>query len=361
MHRLLIISPNLEPGLCGVSDYTLELRLQILKNNKDVEVRVLALSDLYIKDVIGNDFYYRIPNTFRNSLRIKYALKFVNEYKPSRIYFNLISYGYQSKGLPMYISNFFNYINVPIIVIAHELWIGNFSNEALKKKVIGYIQKLSILKILKKGVISRILVTTDISKNILHYNNIEATTLPVFNNIPISLCNNKLSQNMNHVTFLFFGSFAFQINAELFIKFIKNEFLDKGKIVIINHVGIYRGYTQEWEYIQSTLSKLKVVFKIYGIITSERISELLQQADYGITSYMPQFWSKSGSIAAMLAHGLPVISISKENDLPQYTNHIRSNDRINHISNLDIQKLIKFPTDVLYNDKLFDQIQQYTN
>lgn len=357
---ILIISPNLEPAHCGVSDYALELRRLYLKNK--VEVKILAMADIYINEVVENEFSLRIPACLNNNKKIDQALHYIQEIKPKEIYFNLVSYGYQKKGFPFFLLKFFKLSNTKITIIAHELWMGNFSNETVKSKILGFFQKKLLVRLLISPRVKRIFVSTDISKNILKTIGISAKTIPVFSNIPIAFVNKNQIFKSDAIVFILFGSFAFHVNADAFVEFIKLEFLKKGKNVIINHVGVYRGYIEEWEKIKINLTKHKVIFHEYGIIDAIQISTLLQSADYGLTSYMPHFWSKSGAIAAMLAHGLPVFSISKGLHLNKFKNQLKLNPRIINISetsfNYCVLDFSKMPYDKSYNDIIFKLITE---
>ncbi|MCA6446070.1 MAG: hypothetical protein IM562_02810 [Chitinophagaceae bacterium] len=250
----------------------------------------------------------------------------------------------------------------PIIIIAHELWMGNFKNESIKNKIIGLIQKQLLIKLFRLSNIKYIFVSTDIFKNILKSLGIGAKTLPVFSNIPIHIAHEDQTSNSQAVTFILFGSIAFHLDVQAFIHFILKEFLHKGKFVVINHAGIYRGHINEWESIKKDLSPRGVIFKEYGIVEPNIISKLLQSADYGLTSYMPHFWSKSGSIAAMLAHGLPIISIAKYIPLEQYTTNVELNSRIFQIAivggNNFVNSVKKAEKDISYNESIFQKMME---
>ncbi|MBR2648420.1 MAG: hypothetical protein IKD55_06245 [Sediminibacterium sp.] len=355
---ILIIAPNLEPSLCGVSDYAIELRR--LFKNQQIDVFIIALSDAYIENVQIDQFSLRIPRKFNNNYKLKRTIECVQQLQPTEIYFNLVSYGYQAKGFPLYLLKIFRLLKKPITIIAHELWMGNFKNETIKNKIIGLIQKQLLIKLFRLSNIKCIFVSTDIFKNILKSVEIDAKTLPVFSNIPIHIAHEDQISSSQTVTFILFGSIAFHLDVQAFIHFILKEFLHKGKYVVINHVGIYRGHINEWESIKKNLSSHGVIFKEYGIVAPTIISKLLQSADYGLTSYMLPFWSKSGSIAAMLAHGLPVISISKYMPLEQHTDNVELNSRIFQITILGennfINSIQKIEKNISYNELIFKKM-----
>lgn len=334
MNKILIISPNLETTKCGVSDYAIELgRMFEVCNN---EVTYLAISDIYIDTLIVNKNVYRIPYRFTNKKKIKLSLSYISLIEPDAIYFNFVSYGYHIKGFPHYLIPLINKINhnSNFFIIAHELWMGNFKRESFKSKFIGFLQKIIILRLLKLKQINKIFTTTEISKNILKSNGISSSVISVFNNIPINAESGITKKDIDNYTFMLFGSIAFQIDEDEFIKFLHTCFFDLKKSVTIIWAGVHRGQMREWDILKCKLSTSPIKFIDYSIVDASIISSLMLNADYGLTSYMPDFWSKSGSIAAMLAHGLPVFSISKTVQLDKFLDNLVLHPRIINIANI---------------------------
>lgn len=360
MNKILIISPNLETTKCGVSDYAIELGRMFEISNK--EVTYLGVSDIYIDALVVNKNVYRIPYYFSNKKKITLTLKCISLIQPDFIYFNFVSYGYHIKGFPYYLIPLIIKINPKsnFFIIAHELWMGNFNRESFKSKFIGFLQKKIILRLLKLKQISKIFVTTDISKNILKSNGINSSVISVFNNIPINIESSIAKNTIDNYTFILFGSIAFQIDENAFIDFLYTHFFNLNKSVIIIWAGVHRGYIKEWDMLKSKLSTMPIKFIDYDIVDATVISSLMLRADYGLTSYMPEFWSKSGSIAAMLAHGLPVFSISKIVPLDRFADNIVFHPRIiniAHISNdITLNDFVKHHPIYLYNETIFKKI-----
>ena len=317
--RILIISPNLEPGYCGVSDYVFVLKSFFEEEGHNCSL--LALSDKYCDKIISQPNTLRIPFSTKDHNKIILANEFIILYKPDIVYFNLVSYGYSKKGFPFYLLKILPEISRKhkTVLIAHELWVGNFKSESFKFKLIGFLQKQLFTRILALSNIKKIFVTTSISKNILNTSSIKSTVCAVFSNIPIYKIVKSIISNKT-VSFVLFGSISFPIDIKESVSFFKERFINNNIHIIIYTVGLCRGYVEDWSLVKNELSKYSVEFRDIGFADTKIISTIMQECNFGLTSYMPEFWSKSGSIAAFLAHGLPVISMATKLEKSKLTN-----------------------------------------
>jgi hypothetical protein len=366
-HNFLIVSPNLEPIRCGVSEYSIVLKNFLTKRFTN-KVYQLALADKYIDTAIEKDNYKRIPFSTSVAKKIASFKKVVEEQNPQYIIINFVSYGYGLKGLPIWFLKIGDAIpqNCKVIFIFHELWHGNFSSEKLKNKLTGYFQSLLILKIIKKIKGASILVTTELAKRILQKKQIESIVLPVFSNIPVHKILNKTEvnaskKNINAIEMIVFGFSNFEINQQLCFQFFINQIEKYKKIIHIACIGttpsLLNIFTRLAQQYPDNFS-----FTSYYHIPSNEVSHILQQADYGITTYMKTFWSKSGAIAAMLAHQLPIICFGAQKTLDDLDKGICIPNTIVGLNdihkNYELHQNISLENVEDYNAKIFEKFEE---
>ena len=356
---ILIISPSLEPKYCGISDYTFVLINLLLKSR--LNVVSISIYDKYVNDYFFDGKVIRIPASFSNCHRVGIIKEYFRNNAPNLIIFNFESYGYSKIGLPLWLfSTIHNFSSGYKIFIFHELWQGNFISESLKSKVLGFLQKGIIKGLISKAKPELIYVTSVISKNILFRNNINASLLPVFSNISIEKYIKKENYT-NEVRYLFFGSGSFPFQPDICYAFFSHQLTKiNGKIKIIC-IGKEKSIVNT--LINSNLindDRLEIVE--VDLLPSRDLSILLQNVDYGITYYLPQFWTKSGVIAAMLSHGLKVISISRPINLGQLSNNCNIHSNILYaqtiIENNILLKRRVNKVDLLYNKKIFSKLKR---
>ncbi len=358
-NKILIISPNLEPGYCGVGDYVFVLKSFFEEEGHNCSL--LALSDKYCDKIISQPNTLRIPFSTKDHNKIILAKEFIILFKPDIVYFNLVSYGYNKKGLPFYLLNFLPEISrkYKTVLIAHELWAGNFNVENYKNKFWGKVQCILFISLFRRLYKTEIIVTTGIAQNILKKYKLSSRLVSVFSNIPFEQVEEKVNPN-SCVKLLFFGSSLFEINFDLFIQFLQKLSTVYGKCVQIDIVGRNNSTLVNWDKIAINFASGNLHIVKHGFLTAKKISHLMQEATIGITTYMPFFWGKSGAIAAMLAHGLPIVSIADEITIDKFIDNFQSNSRIWTLTQVLLEdqfKELKYKKiDFKYNLNIFNQL-----
>jgi hypothetical protein len=72
---------------------------------------------------------------------------------------------------------------------------------------------------------------------------------------------------------------------------------------------------QEWT---SILDSEKIEYEVLGYCTDQEISKLLSSCDYGISTTPYLLVQKSGTIAALLEHKLPVLCVARKWEATQF-------------------------------------------
>lgn len=316
--KIIFICGSLEPGKDGVGDYTRRLCSVLLKQG--VSVGMLAYNDKYISNKLedcqwseGYDIpCIRLPHTWRSKARCKEAKNWVDLYDPEWLSLQFVIYSFNNKGLPFSLSNQLKKIgsNKKWHIMFHELWLGMNKLESIKNKAIGYIQKGIIKSLLKKLEVD---VTTTQSQLYLNeLKKIILTTgyLPLHGNIPLAKVSNSSKIKNNVITFVIFGSVRKETPIAEFSKEFASYFNSiksvQGSLILAGRSGEEQlRWAREFE-------KHKIDVKLLGEMNVEEISKIFQNSDYGIATTPIQLIEKSGAVAAMREHNLPIIVVSKK-------------------------------------------------
>lgn len=274
------------------------------------------MNDHYIDRISETKESVRI-NKSNSSLIKNDKLKFIiKKFNPDYIIFNFVSYGYNCKGVPFWLLTIAKTLSdskISVLVYFHELWIGQFKHEPLKSKFLGFFQRFVLLKFISILKPREVFTSTEIFKDILKSKKIEAGVIPVFNNVSggLNVVNSKRSvidQYKESTIFLcFFGSILRDYECDKLFRFLLEQQKILGLEIVVLSIGNQKGGTSIWNKL-TNLENEKIHFHNLGVMPALEVSSILRFIDYGLTSYPIEFWSKSGSIAAMLAHELKIIA-----------------------------------------------------
>ena len=311
--KILFICGSAEPGKDGVGDYTRRLSGELLLIGYNI--RVLALCDNHSASfkvenqvVVGSLILVnRIPVASSIKERLLWSQEIVNEFQPDWISLQFVPYSFNSKGLPFWLPSFLNKLkgNHKWHIMFHELWIGIEREASFKKKCIGTIQKRIIKKIYKN--INPKVVHTQ--ARIYHYYlskiAIDSFYLPLFGNVAVT---GSIDGNTEFVVFVVFATIHDNSLFEDFIIDLMKEIQQKNKALIFVFIGRHGDLLTSWT---SILDQHTIAYEIIGTASESIISEVLMRGTYGISSTPYKISDKSGVVAAMREHQLPIISLGK--------------------------------------------------
>jgi len=357
--RILFICGTLEPGKDGVGDYTRRLAGALATTGNDVFL--ISLNDSYVTDAkaeiqnidVAVIHTCRISSQLDDTTRFIQAKKVIDAFNPDWISLQFVIFSFHPKGLPWSIGDKLKSIlgNRNVHVMFHELWVAMDQQSLFKLKVLGLIQKIIIKKILKRIHPNIIHTHTPLYKWQLNRIGYQAKILSLFGNVPLT---EGYKKEQLGYRFVVFGSIHFGAPIEVFareLRSLKHSYNKTPEVVFVGRCGNERAH---WE---QALSAAGIANISLGEQTVEQISELLAGAAFGITSTPYILTEKSGTVAAMLEHSLPVICVAREWNVDGFDPGKESISAIYEYKPGFLQAILK--SDLVQKRKLADITNQF--
>jgi len=241
------------------------------------------------------------------------------DFKPDWISLQFVPYGFEGRGcLRTFPTALMATLpDAKLQIMFHEIWSGVDRLSPFKRRILGIIQKRYIKKMLKLLKPQSIQTSNTFYKNLLEQESLKVSRLPLFGNIPLKNWEldaarkqfigpylNSGSSNFIHIGI--FGSIHREWNPEPSLSIISEYAGKNGKQVLFTSIGrIGAAGHLIWESMKQRHPE--VTFISHGEATSSIISGWLQSLDFGIATSPMHIIEKSGTVKAMLEHGLPVV------------------------------------------------------
>jgi hypothetical protein len=345
---ILILCGCLEPSRDGVGDFSRKLGNALAE--KGCQVLLVALQDKHLANstfkteqfINNNLLIFRISNKLSITKIWNHFFSILNKYKPLIVSLQYVPYSFSSTGIPLLILPLLYCTSrvTNIHIFFHELWISPSKNNIFKFIRSTLIQALQI-KIIK--LISSMISSASCApftsnhqyqKKLKHIG-INTVIYPIFSNISI----NKLAPQPNAIMFkddyismpspnvlviVFFGGIRPGWNDNGLRQRVSSllNFLGKNKVIYISIGNLSSEQCQRWEnFVKAPIIGIEY-FKRLGILDESKVSAWLYYADFGVAMNSYSLLFKSGSVAAMRAHGVPIIVTSNvyEDPVPENQN-----------------------------------------
>jgi glycosyltransferase involved in cell wall biosynthesis len=327
--KILFITASLESGKDGVGDYT--QRLAGALRQKGVHVLCISLADRYVSPI--SEFDAAIPlscsegfDILRLATSIPWRKRFeilqgmIDRFKPHWISLQYVPYGFNSRGLPFHLPKRLASLRVDCRwhIMFHELWIGEESGYTPFQKFIGLLQKKIVRKLSTATdallQTSNLQYMTRLRKECGH-----ASLLPLFSNIPFTnslfsrgdvIEESKVELDQHYDSrgwiFVLFGTIHPEWSPESLFQKIEKLRKREGRppclVVVLGKTS-----TKMVHRVADACVSFGWGFLEKGELKPSMISSYLQCADFGLATTPYSLIGKSGSVAAMKEHGLPVI------------------------------------------------------
>ena len=326
--RLAFLCGALEPGRDGVGDYSRRLAGELIRRGHPAVIA--GLNDPYVsqttvelQNIEGTSVsVLRLPDGLPWSERSSKARDWLNAFKPDWVSLQFVPFGFHPKGLHLGLGKVLTSINAKASwhVMFHELWLGLGENATAKHRVLGLLQRYLILDImgrLRPGIVH---TQAEPYRTALRQTNIVASILPLFGNIPRvnatgwdgllePLVTQTVGQPQDRDNLFLAGVLGMvhpEWKAEQAVELLHPLTARFGKRLVVVFLG-------KNSLNPEAIRNLKLALRDRAdiVVTGERpadeISKMLQTLDLGLATSPRQIIQKSGSVAAMLEHGLRVL------------------------------------------------------
>jgi hypothetical protein len=326
--RLAFLCSSLEPGKDGVGDYTRRLAGELIRQGHPSVA--VALHDPHLsKPVVEQQpvegtavTVLRLPSQLPWSQRTIEAHAWLDTFAPDWISLQFVPFGFHPKGLCFGLGKSLAGMNQTAAwqIMFHELWLGLGEQSSVKHRVWGALQR-NIVRDLIGRLHPRIVHTqAEPYRKVLRRENINAAILPLFGNIPRAIGDGwgtlleplvaaaaGTPQTRSSVYLAgVFGAVHPEWKVEHAVHTVLPLVERSEKTLGLVFFGKSGLDDEALEKIK-TRFKDRVLVVALGPRTDSEISIILQSLDLGLATTPRQMIQKSGTVAAMLDHGLPVL------------------------------------------------------
>jgi glycosyltransferase involved in cell wall biosynthesis len=316
--RLLFLCGSLDPGRDGVGDYVRTLAASC--RERGVEVRAIALNDPAAPaESPASADELRLSSSLRWAARTTAVLRSIDAFAPDWISLQFVPYAFDSRGLTTGLNRLLGSLPPAARrhLMFHETWITGRRGESWRRRIMGFLQHQSILSILAAFRPS-VVHTTNLEyqrllRPLLNPLGLATSVLPVFSNIPLvaergdAWLHSQLSTagvplDPTPLVAILFGT----IYPEWDPAPLLQVFQRANRRACFVSVGHLREGAGVWEAMQHTAAGAHDFVRL-GQLPPGEISKALAAADLGVSAMPLGILDKSGTAAAMLEHGLPVL------------------------------------------------------
>jgi glycosyltransferase involved in cell wall biosynthesis len=313
---ICFIAGDQNPGQCGITDYVELLAQELEKLGHQTERYFIKKDCGELKNLPTADLYS----------------------------FQFAPYAYANNGIPRRILNLLarKLQNKKVHLNFHEIWVGAYPRANWKERGTGWLQKNLILRFIKKCKPAWITTSNAAAIDRLKRRNIPASFLYLFGNIPYSANSNETIKEVT-LKIAFFGTpyadFPYHKLGDFFSSLSK-ACSKKLEIILIGRQREDSGTDQ----LLSLCKMNNFLIKTTGELSTNLISEQLQECTLGVSTTPYDVIGKSGATAAMLEHGLPILAYD-DRDTPQESLFVPDpfKDQIFLINNYSsVEKLLQY-------------------
>lgn len=326
---LVIVVGGLEPTQDGIGDHSRRVASALTK--RGIPTSILALSDGRVTDGPlrarqsddGVDIdTLRLPGSIPFPERVVQGRRFIDEIGARHALFGFAPYQFDMRGvvsralveLPEMVKG------LTSSILFHETWIGEEETSGMWTRLVGFTQRRLIQMLVHdlKPVVCY--STNPLYRRMLDAYDIRTVMIPHCGNVPVqdtdaadwlpqALADGGVALGPNGLRDVYligmFGSLYEMLELPRLLPIFDTVGRRKGKRPLIANIGII-GTRPEWKAWQ------RVYGPQYGLVdlgpaSTLRISQFINSVDLGMTSTVLAQFGKSGTGAAFVEHGVPVL------------------------------------------------------
>jgi len=316
--KITCLCGSLDPGRDGVGDYT--RRLAEATAARGHTLQLISLNDP-VTTGPADEGALRIVR-FRSALALSderaRALQTIAAFEPDVVSLQFVPFAFHARGLNRELLPFLEAAtpSARLQVMFHELWLGEKPGLPWKHRVLGFLQRRQILRLLRHLRPGRIHTSNALYREALKRRGVEAEVLPLFGNIPIldSARADRVAETLldpyppaptERLLLFPFSQPADWAWPPMLEKLAAAARSADVSLRLIQ-VGGNAEAGRHWPGIAARAEELGWTCRRLGPRGAEEISALMQRADLGVSAAHPGLAEKSGAVVAMREHGLEV-------------------------------------------------------
>jgi hypothetical protein len=305
--KILFLCGSLEQGKDGVGDYARALASECAGLRH--ETSLLSLNDPWIRGSQAQQAELRLGNQMPWPDRVKTARAFLVAIRPDVISLQFVPYSFHPAGLNFVLPQILRAIvgQLPVQTMFHELWTGAQIGAPLRVRIFGFCQRKIILATIRKLACRVIHTSNLVYVHLLKECGIDVIHLPLFGNIPVLSADSVPLGAGNVLRLGMFGS----IHPEWSPDEMFSQLLKMTERIVFSHIGRIGSGESVWADMTERYGS-QIEFRRLGEESPQNISRFLSSVDFGVATTPLSLVGKSGSVAAMIDHGLPVIVTRNE-------------------------------------------------
>ena len=286
--KICFITGQKESKQCGITDYVELITQELEKLGHEIELYFINKVSEEFADLPSADLY-----------SIQFA-----------------PYAYENNGMPKTILNFLakELCSKRVHLNFHEIWVGAYPRANWKERGIGWLQRNLILGFINRCKPAWITSSNAAAIDRLKQAGVPAMFLYLFGNIPYS-ANSQTTTKGQNLKVAFFGTPYADFPYDKLGNFFSTLSKKSGKKLEIILIGRQREDAGP-NHLYSLCKENKFFVERTGELSTDLISEKLQECALGVSTTPYDVIGKSGATAAMFEHGLPVLAYD-DGDTPQ--------------------------------------------
>lgn len=318
--KIRFLAASLEAQKDGVGDYTARLAAECAELGHDVES--IGFNDKHISEIAATAHSLRLPQRLSPQERLDAFRQWEgSSVTPDWASLQFVPYGFHRKG---FVHGWAQALlrmggGAKQHVFFHEIWIGFRRSAPIKERVVGFLQKRQIRRLME-AIRPRLIHSSNESyTTILGNVGLKASVLPLFGNIPIAETMNesersaflaKLNVERRDRVCLaaIFGSIHPAWKPDAILTALIKACSERQKRLVVVSIGRIGAGEGHWQKMREDFGG-SATFERMGELPPLEISKMLQEFDAGFCLSPFELLGKSGSTAALLDHGLrPIVS-----------------------------------------------------
>jgi hypothetical protein len=338
--RITFLTGGLEPAADGVGDYSRLLAMECAR--RGVACQLVALADPHVRSVTSHREFgvdsVRLPHDMPWRARLEALGRTLASFRPEWSSLQFVPYSFQRWGIPWQLVQGLAPAVAPSRrhLMLHEIWIKG--SGSWRTRLISSWQKRCVVSLCRaRGALVH--TSNRTYQRQLSHERISVRRLPLFGSIPVlgisglpwlapalaSAGCNAASDREQWWLFVFFGTLHPVWPAEPLFSRLQAAAVIVRKRVAIVSVGRLGSGESLWTGLQQAHGD-RIPMVQLGQQSVERISSVLNAADFGIATTPYALLDKSATVAAMFEHGLPVI-VNREDGFPATEDSLDADER----------------------------------